>query len=184
MNPLSEVDAQISLWFHAQATPALTEGMLFVTQLHGTLGISLLALVLAGVLYVRKEGYWLLTLAVVLPAGMLINVLLKNLFMRARPSFNDSILTLTSYSFPSGHVAGSTMFYGVLAAFLCSGIPSWRGRMFVASAACAMVALVAVTRLYLGVHYFSDVVGAAAWSTAWLALCLHGVNTLKRRRRL
>ena len=156
--------------------------MLFFTHLHGTLSVSILALLLAAYLVRKREPYWVLTLLVVLPLGMLINVLLKQIFLRARPSFGDPILTLASYSFPSGHVAGATLFYGVLAAYLCSrpGARPWR--VAIVLTACAMVVLVGITRLYLGVHYFSDVVGAAAWSTAWVALCLVGTAALKRHR--
>lgn len=180
---LTGVDASVAAWFHARATPAVTQGMLFFTHLHGTLSVSILALLLAAYLAWRNEGYWVLTLSAVLPVGMLINVLLKQIFLRARPSFSDPILTLASYSFPSGHVAGATLFYGVLAAFLCSRLRTWPWQAAIVLAACVLVVLVGLTRLYLGVHYFSDVVAAAAWSTAWVVLCLIGVAALKRRRR-
>lgn len=179
---LAGVDASVAAWFHARATPAMTQGMLFFTHLHGTLGVSILALLLAAYLVWRKERYWVLSLLVVLPLGMLINVLLKQVFLRARPSFSDPILTLASYSFPSGHVAGATLFYGVLAAFLCSRLRAWPLQAAIVLTASAMVVLVAITRLYLGVHYFSDVVAAAAWSTAWVALCLIGIAAMKRNR--
>lgn len=182
-DPLTAIDAQIALWFHAHATPAVTLGMLFVTHLHGTTGLSVLALVLGLYLFWKKEGYWFLSLAVVLPAGTLINVLLKQVFLRDRPNFTDPILTLASYSFPSGHVAGATLFYGILAAFLCSRLRSWGRRWLIVLVACTMVVLVGVTRLYLGVHYFSDVVAAAAWATAWLALCLTGIAALRQHRK-
>ncbi|MEO7065675.1 MAG: phosphatase PAP2 family protein [Rhodanobacter sp.] len=54
------------------------------------------------------------------PGGILLNTLFKFVFARARPHFVDPIVTLTSYSFPSGHVAGSTLFYGFVAALLVS----------------------------------------------------------------
>lgn len=180
--PLTGVDASVAAWFHARVTPSATQGMLFFTHLHGTLSVSILALLLATYLVWRKEGYWVLSLLVVLPLGMLINVLLKQIFLRARPSFSDPILALASYSFPSGHVAGATLFYGVLAAFLCARLQAWPLQAAIVLTACAMVVLVAITRLYLGVHYFSDVVAAAAWSTAWVALCLIGMAALQQRR--
>jgi membrane-associated phospholipid phosphatase len=93
---------------------------------------------------------------------MLINVLLKGVFLRDRPSFSDPILTLAGYSFPSGHVAGATLFYGVLAAFLASNVRTWRSRVLIVLAACVLVILVGITRIYLGLHHLSDVVAAAA----------------------
>ncbi len=181
-DPLVEVDAWISRWFHLHATPGVTWVMLLISHLHGTTGISLLALALALYLAWRKQGYWLLTLLVALPAGMLINLLLKEIFLRARPSFSDPILTLTTYSFPSGHVVGATLFYGVLAAIIVASLRSWSRRVLVVMCAGALVILVGITRVYLGVHYFSDVVAAAAWSTAWLVLCLIAMDALRRRR--
>lgn len=182
-DPLTEIDVHISRWFHAHATPNVTRYMLLFTHLHGTVGIILLALALALFLFWRKERDWLLTLVVVLPGGMLLNVMLKHVFLRDRPSFSDPLLTLTSYSFPSGHVAGATLFYGVIAAFLASHLPTWRWRAAAVLIACLLVILVGITRIYLGVHYFSDVVAAAAWSTAWLILCLVAIDALRRRRR-
>lgn len=108
---------------------------------------------------------------------MLLNVLMKYAFHRARPSFDDPLLVLTTYSFPSGHVAGATLFYGVVAAMLISRTAAWRWRVMVVLAAITMVALVALTRVYLGVHYLSDVLAAFAEGVAWLALCLTGLHT-------
>ncbi len=175
-------DAIVAAWFHSQVTPALTLGMLIFTQLHGTLGISAFALLFAWYLWRKRERYWLLSLCVVLPPGMLINVFLKHVFARARPEVGESLLTLATYSFPSGHVAGATLFYGVLAVFLCSRLRAWHWRAAILLAACMLVVLVAVTRLYLGVHYFTDLVAAAAWATAWVAVCLVGIDALRRRR--
>jgi hypothetical protein len=74
---LTEVDAQITHWFHTHATPDVTRYMLLLTDLHGTTGVSLLALALAFFLFWNKKWYRLLTLVIALPGGMLINVLLK-----------------------------------------------------------------------------------------------------------
>lgn len=113
---------------------------------------------------------------------MLLNVLMKYAFRRARPSFEDAILALSTYSFPSGHVAGSTLLYGVVAAMLLAQVATWRWRVMIVLVALAMVVLVALTRLYLGVHYLSDVLAAFAEGVAWLALCLTGVHTYWNHR--
>ena len=66
-DPLTEVDAQITHWFHTHATPDVTRYMLVITDLHGTTGVSLLALALAFFLFWKKKWYWLLTLVIALP---------------------------------------------------------------------------------------------------------------------
>lgn len=154
-DPLTEVDAQITDWLHTHATPDVIRYMLLITDLHGTTGVSLLALALAFLLFWKKKWYWLLTLVIALPGGMLINVLLKGVFLRDRPRFSDPILTLASYSFPSRHVAGATLFYGVLAAFPASNVRTWRLRVLIVLAACVLVILVGITRLYLGLDEHS-----------------------------
>lgn len=75
------------------------------------------------------------------------------------------------------------MLYGVLAAMLVSKTSLWRRRVMIVLAAIAMVALVALTRVYLGVHYLSDVLAATAEGVAWLTLCLTGVHTFWEHRR-
>lgn len=156
--------------------------MLLISNLHGIVGISILAAVMALFLIWKRGWYWLLALVLALPGGMLLNLLTKHAFGRARPSFSDPILALTTYSFPSGHVAASTLFYGVLAAFIVARIDAWRWRVLIVLLAFLLVALVALSRVYLGVHYLSDVLAALVESIAWLALCLTAVHTLRRHR--
>ena len=126
---------------------------------------------------------WLLTLLMAVPGGMLLNVLLKSVFQRARPHFDDPLLILDSYSFPSGHTVAATLFYGVLAAYLIS-LPGmrWGRRLAAALSAVLMVALVALSRVYLGVHYLSDVLAGAAEGCAWLTVCVTASASLRRHR--
>lgn len=177
------LDVQLSQWMHAHTRPGLTRFMMALTDLHSTAGIALLGLLLALYWWRIKAWDWLLTLLLVLPVGMLLNMLLKQIFHRARPSFEVPLLTLSSYSFPSGHTAGATLFYGVLAAWLMAGTTSWRWRLLIASLAFVLVGLVGLSRIYLGVHYLSDVLAAMAASSGWLAICLTAVDTVRRRRR-
>jgi undecaprenyl-diphosphatase len=181
-DPLTVVDAHVAAWFHAHAVPTLTHSMLLITHLHGLWGITILSLVMASFLTWNREWDWLLALVLVVPGGILLNVLTKYAFGRARPSFADPILTLTTDSFPSGHVAGSTLFYGLLAAFIVTRVEAWRWRVLVALLAFLIVAMVALSRVYLGVHYLSDVLAALAESIAWLTLCLTAIHTLRSRR--
>ena len=176
------IDVDIAHWLHAHANPTLTKFMLLITHMHGVPGIVVMSL-LTGIVFVwKKEWYWLLALAVSVGGGMIINVLVKHAFQRARPSFDDPLLLLTTYSFPSGHTAGATLFYGALATYLFYRIRSWRWRMPIVAIAILMVLAVGVSRMYLGVHYLSDVLGAIAESTAWLALSLTTVSALRRRK--
>jgi undecaprenyl-diphosphatase len=156
--------------------------MLVITHLHGIAAISTYALLAALFLAWKRDWYWLLCLSVTIPSGMVLNVLTKLALHRARPSFDDPILIVSTPSFPSGHVAGATLLYGVLAAMLVARINEWRWRVLTVFAAIALIALVALTRIYLGVHYLSDVIAAFAESLAWLTLCLMGIHTFWEHR--
>jgi len=124
----------------------------------------------------------MLTLALATIGGVLINVMLKTAYERSRPHFDDPLVTLGTYSFPSGHTAAATIFYGTLAAFLVTRYRNPRIRVGIVAAAVAMIVLVALSRMYLGAHYLSDVTAAAASSTAWLVLCLSSVHALVLHR--
>jgi membrane-associated phospholipid phosphatase len=176
-DPLTLVDVQVAQWFHAHATAPVTRAMLVLTHLHDPSSVLAAVLLLALALAWRRDWYWLIAVGLSVPLGMGLNVLMKYAFQRARPSFDEPLLLLTTYSFPSGHVAGATLFYGVLAALLVARVAKWRWRLLIVLTALAMVLLVALTRLYLGVHYLSDVLAAFAEAVAWLALCLTGLHT-------
>ena len=176
---LVTLDLQVAAWFYANARPAFTPFVLLFTNLHGTVGVLALALLFAAFLAQKGAWDWVLRLALAVPLGMLLNVLLKNIFQRARPSFEQPLLTLTTYSFPSGHTAAATVLYGVVAAYLvCTCTVGWR--VLMVFLAVGMVALVGLSRMYLGVHYLSDVVAAMASSTGWLAIVLTSVATWRK----
>ena len=115
--------------------------------------------------------------------GMLLNFVLKHVFVRQRPHFDDPLLTLTTYSFPSGHTLTATVFYGTLCALVMAlGTPrSWRVLAIIVAG--VMILLVGFSRIYLGAHFLSDVLAAVAEGLAWLAFCLLAVGELKRRRK-
>ncbi len=175
------IDLPISAWFHAHPDPGVTRFMLFVSHWHSTLGILLMAALLGVVLFRAGQSWWLLSLLLSVPGGLLLNVAVKNIVRRPRPHFDDALLTLNTYSFPSGHTAGATVFYGFVTMFLFTLVHDTPRRFAIAATAASMVLLVALSRIYLGVHYFTDVTGAMVEGLFWLALSLAGVQALRRR---
>ena len=178
---LTELDAEIADWLHARATPALTAFFLVLTHMHSLAAIGGYSVVFAALLARLGERYWILTLALAVGGSMVLNVLLKNVYERARPRFEEPLVELATYSFPSGHTAAAVAFYGVLAAFLVSRFYDPRARAACVAFGIAMVALVAFSRIYLGAHYLSDVLAAACSGTVWLVLCLAAGHSLVRR---
>ncbi|HZD21483.1 MAG TPA: phosphatase PAP2 family protein, partial [Burkholderiales bacterium] len=179
---LVALDGRVANWLHARTGGAILTVLYGVTQLHSPPALTVLSLGFAAVLARLRQWYWILTLVAALAGGMLVNVVLKASYERLRPHFADPLLVLTSFSFPSGHAAGATLFYGVLAAFLVSRTYDWRLRAAAVGGAIVMVALVAFSRMYLGAHYLSDVLAAICSSTVWLVLCLSAGHALVRRQ--
>jgi undecaprenyl-diphosphatase len=114
--------------------------------------------------------------------GSLLNVLLKHFFHRQRPVLENPLVTLTSFGFPSGHTMGATLFYGVLALFVAQSVRAWWLRVLAWSLASVAVLLIGLSRIYLGAHYLTDVLGAFAVGLAWLAFSWTGVETLRKWR--
>jgi membrane-associated phospholipid phosphatase len=180
--PLTLLDQQLATWFHQHKHSEWTTPMLFITHWHQQAGILLMAAGLAVLLTLRRSKHWRLALVLAVPGGMLLNVLLKYTFKRARPSFEEPLVTLATYSFPSGHASGATLFYGFVAAYLVCHLDSAAARLAALLTALSMVALVGLSRVYLGAHYLSDVLAGCAFGAAWLAICITAVSTLRRRR--
>ena len=181
-DPLTAVDLAVAAWFHAHATPLMTEGMLAVSNFHSVAAVSAYVVVLALYLLWKRDWRWLGCVGAIVPGGMLLNVMVKHAFQRPRPNIDHALQVVSTYSFPSGHVAGAVLFYGVLGAMLVSKIDAWRWRVLIVFSAIALVLLVALSRMYLGVHYLSDVLGAFAEASAWLSLCLMGIHAWWQNR--
>ena len=179
-DPLTFVDVIISEWFRINATPSFTATMALVSSLASTIAVLSLSIVVSTFLLWKRRWYGLLALALVVPGGLLLNLLLKMAFARGRPDWGD--FDLIGYSFPSGHTMTATLFYGLLGAFFVLEVKSWYWRAIAAVLTFMIICAVGFSRIYLGAHYVSDVIAAFTAGAAWLAICLTAVETLRRHR--
>ena len=176
------LDEHVASWFHEHGTPMLTE-IERVVSFFGSVGFLTAASVCVAILLVvRKAWSQLLALMLTIGGGSLLNILLKHFFHRQRPVLENPLVTLASFGFPSGHTMGSMLFYGLLALWVAQSTRTWRVRALPFCLAALVVALIGLSRIYLGAHYLSDVLGAIAVGLAWLALCWTGVETFRRWR--
>lgn len=175
------VDLALAEWLHRQATPALTRWMLVVTHLHSTFAVACYAAAAVLLLMHRRRWRWLLTVAIGIGGGLALNVATKLAFRRARPTFDDPLLTLSTYSFPSGHVLASTLLYGLCVTWVFVRTPRVGWRLLAVAGALLAIVTVAFTRMYLGVHYLTDVGAAFFEGLAWLALCLISLHGFRPR---
>jgi undecaprenyl-diphosphatase len=114
--------------------------------------------------------------------GPILNVMLKNAFERTRPEFADAFLNTPSWSFPSGHAMNTFVFCGLGAYVLVRFTRSWTTIAAVVAVAFSWCLVMGFTRLYLGVHFVSDVVAGLIAATAWVAACVSGIEVAVRRK--
>jgi membrane-associated phospholipid phosphatase len=169
---LVSIDASIAMWLHAHALPSVTNTMIVVSVLGAPSTLSGATVMICLVLVARRSLGNLLPLATLVFGGDLLNYGLKFLVNRARPTFVDPLLTLPTESFPSGHAMASTVFYGfVIAYILTEGLERHRRKAAIAAGA-VMIGFVCFSRIYLGVHYLSDVLAGIFEAVAWSMLVL------------
>ena len=169
--PLTSADPAISSGFHANMHPALTSFLFFFTHLHSTIGLDAMSAGIALLLVSKRRAREIPWLLLTVQGGQLLNVLVKHAFQRPRPHFDHPLVTLASYSFPSGHAAGSTVFWGFACVLAWSWLARRSLRRVLAVIAPVMVVLTCLSRVYLGAHYLTDVVAGVCEGVAWVCVC-------------
>lgn len=158
---------QLSLkWLHAHATTALDQIMLLITTIGGEIWFAgLLGLILLAFLMARdwtKAGFLFLAVG----GAAVLNPILKMIFLRPRPTLWVSLTPETGFAFPSGHATGSTALAAALVVLFWNS--KWRIPILVLGLIYSSA--VGLSRLYLGVHYPSDVLAGTMFSLAWVAI--------------
>lgn len=157
-------DQPILMRVNAISSPALTQAFLIATQA-GQVGAYLVAAAAAYTYARHKQRVDSWAIVISLLGSAMINFLLKIFFLRPRPNLFEPLSAANGFSFPSGHVTAAGAVFGFLAVML------WRAGRQVWAAVCGLiVVLVALSRVYLGVHYPSDTLGALAFTVLWLAV--------------
>jgi undecaprenyl-diphosphatase len=152
-----------------------------VTSLGSTVVLGIILFSVVGYLLLdRKRAAACLMLGAVV-GGVALNNLLKFAFARPRPDFVTPAVQVFTASFPSGHAALSAITYLTLGALLAQTNPSVRIRIYLMSLAAVFTGLVGVSRVYLGVHYPTDVLAGWCIGTAWAMGCWALMAWLQRR---
>jgi membrane-associated phospholipid phosphatase len=179
-------DQAIANWFHSNATPFGDRVFVIISAIGSPLAMAVLFG--AAVLYLWRANERTLLVAWVLSyiGGTVLDGAMKMVVRRPRPEFAARFLHYQSWSFPSGHSMGSLIGFSMLAYTIIRvrRIESTRAKVAIWTAATIMIVLVGYSRIYLGVHYLSDVVAGYTLGVLWLAVCFTGLELVRRRAEL
>ena len=181
---LTLYDAGISRWLLSLATEDGSQFFYAITLLGSTGVILTGSLVMGSWLGWRRQWWNLGALVLGVGGGTILNLVLKNIFLRPRPDFASAFYHESGYSFPSGHAMLSVLFYGIFTYVVSNQGIAWKARIRLGTAALTLSILIGFSRIFLGVHYLTDVLGGWSAGIVWLAVCVTSIQALKASRRL
>lgn len=162
-------------------TTSVTSVMEFVTNLGGIKFIGSCGLVATAYFLFKRYYDKAAGLAAAVLGGILLNNFLKIMIHRPRPLSETTLVTVHGWSFPSGHAMNSMIFYGIIAYLLVRRIHSWTSKAVIISIALCIVLIIGVSRIYLQVHYLSDVIAGFAGGLFWLSVCITGMELMRKK---
>jgi len=176
-------DMVVGDFIRSFASSGATSAAVVITQAgSASVEISLMLLVGWYLLFRLKHKWEAVVLCGSLAGGWLLNTVLKHTFHRTRPDIQH-LIEVGGYSFPSGHAMISTAFYGMLGYLLWLNLrerakPAWP----VVIITPCLIFFIGGSRVYLGVHFPSDVIAGFAAGGAWLAVCIIGLETIRKNK--
>lgn len=175
-------DETIRMAVHQIASPLMTSFFIFITAL-GSAPVLVPAGILIGIVFAWMRWKRALVLFVLTMAGHLVSeFILKEVFQRVRPEAFFDYPQPLSYSFPSGHSFASLCFYGILAWLITARLENIYAKIAIWTFAIGMILLIGTSRVYLGVHFPSDVIGGYLTAFVWVVTVALGDFWFGRRR--
>jgi undecaprenyl-diphosphatase len=169
---VARFDEAVAAFVQSFETPPLTAIMKLFTFIGSTPVVVVLTLAVLAFLYrVLHHRRELVLFVVVIAGSAAANYVLKAIFHRERPSVHR-LIEETGYSFPSGHSMGAFSMYATIAFLVWKHIPTRAGRIWTIIACSFMILMIGTSRIYLGVHYPSDVIGSYLASGCWFTLAV------------
>jgi undecaprenyl-diphosphatase len=171
-NQIIHFDQMIISFITSFESPTMTSVMKIFTFIGSTISIIVLSILILFFLYIvlKHRTELILFIAVIIGANILF-ASLKLLFHRARPDLHR-LIEIGGYSFPSGHATNAFALYGILTFLLWRHISSQSGRIILIFISTLMIIMIGISRIYLGVHYPSDVIAGYFISGFWLTMAI------------
>ena len=172
-------DRTILLWIHSFTNPVLDRVMYFFTRLNDPDIASIVAITAIAIFLIKRLYSEAKIFAIACAGGVILSYGLKSVFGKARPDLWESAVVDTSFSYPSGHALGSTILYGFMAYFLATRYSQFAWLIY--TAAVLTIATIGLSRLYLGVHWPTDIIGGYGIGFLWLTVCITMLKLQKMR---
>ncbi|MEO8584602.1 MAG: phosphatase PAP2 family protein [Acidobacteriota bacterium] len=182
-NPaVQRLDTAVHGWCEAGRTPVLSALFVTVTTVGGPVGMGALVAAVLGVLISRHRSRWAWYLAITSAGGVALNQLLKFHYVRQRPDLAAAVLGAMGYSFPSGHAMNATIILGALSYLAARSIEHWKEKSAALAALATLALAIGISRIYLGVHWASDVGGGFVAGLLWLTATTTGYELFRQYR--
>ncbi|MEH2089539.1 phosphatase PAP2 family protein [Nostoc sp.] len=163
-------DTTFLLWLHQFANPNLDNLMLFITNLGNPSTVVIVAGITILLLWWRRYQEETKAFVFACIGGLILNTGLKLFFSKPRPELWHQLISEKSFSFPSGHALGSMVLYGFIAYELAIHYPNFAKVIY--SLTVILIAAIGISRLYLGVHWPTDIIAGYGVGFLWLMICI------------
>jgi len=163
-------DRSFLLWIHQFANSQLDRIFLFFTALGNPPTVVTIFIMTIAWLAMKRRYSDGIRFTIVCAGGVLIDRVMKLFFAKPRPELWHRLITETSFSFPSGHAVGSMVVYGFIAYILAKEMQ--QHKQYIYAAASLLIIAIGLSRLYLGVHYPTDIIAGYGIGFLWLVTCL------------
>ncbi|HEX2123921.1 MAG TPA: phosphatase PAP2 family protein [Thermoanaerobaculia bacterium] len=179
---LREVDTAVHEWARYTRTTGSTRFFTTMTLVGTPVGLGILAGIASIALMAKRRWRWAAYLAFTTCVGGLLNLQLKAFFARQRPELAEALRHASGYSFPSGHAMGAIVVFGALAYLGLRILPKWRWRAAALALCLTLTLAIASSRVYLGVHWISDIAAGLAAGLIWVTTTTVAYETFRRIR--
>lgn len=181
-NHIVNIDMKIACTVENWHTPFATAFFVSVTDL-GTWGVFITVVILSYLFIKQKLWYHLFIWLTASLGADFIDIVIKEIIKRPRPPL-PHLVHVWGYSFPSGHATVSMVTYGMLAYFSILNTKGWSTRISVIFSALIVICFIGFSRIYLEVHYFSDIIGGYTAGMIWLGACISAMEYVRHVKRM
>jgi len=163
-------------------TPSLTTIMIIITQLGEWITITIASVTITVFFMLKKQWGSLIGYIIAVAGGGVLDFILKQSIQRTRPISNTTLISVGGFSFPSGHAMLSMVFFGMISYFLIRYVRQWKYRIMIVISVGFLIFLIGFTRIYLQVHYLSDVLAGYIGGLFWMTICVTGLEIYRKKK--